>query len=70
MDATGEHHVARIDDTVIARNLHQRAEAVAVPDFNYLEQCVEAMAAGLRRRPRAATAPAGQAPADATREPR
>ncbi|GAB2584618.1 hypothetical protein Aab01nite_53940 [Paractinoplanes abujensis] len=49
MDRTGEHHVARIDDTVTADNLHARAEAVAVPDFNYLEQTVEAIAAGVTR---------------------
>jgi hypothetical protein len=49
MDINGEHHVARIDDTVTSWNLHKRAEAVAVPDFDYLEQAVEAIAAGLRR---------------------
>lgn len=56
MDPDGQHHVARIDDTVTARNLHERAEAVAVPDFNYLAQCVGGIAAGLsrhRRRPAA-----------------
>ncbi|MEV4642131.1 hypothetical protein AB0J80_32760 [Actinoplanes sp. NPDC049548] len=56
MDSNGEHHVARIDDTITPGTLHARAEAVAVPDFNYLEQTVEAIAAGLtqgrrRRRP-------------------
>ncbi|MFI1991013.1 hypothetical protein [Actinoplanes sp. NPDC020271] len=50
MDSTGGHHVARIDDTVTAATLHERAEAVAVPDFNYLEQTVEAIAAGLTGR--------------------
>lgn len=49
MDSNGEHHVARIDDTVMPDTLHARAEAVAVPDFNYLEQTVEAIAAGLTR---------------------
>jgi hypothetical protein len=49
MDPNGEHHVARIDATVTARNLHERAEAVAVPDFDYLEQAVEGVAAGFRR---------------------
>ena len=49
MDSNGEHHVARIDDTVTPGTLHARAEAVAVPDFNYLEQAVEAIAAGLTR---------------------
>lgn len=43
MDRNGHHHVARIDDTVTPANLHERAEAVAVPDFNYLEQPVEAI---------------------------
>jgi hypothetical protein len=47
MDASGEHHVARIDDTVTSANLHERAEAVAVPDFNYLEQTFQAIAVGL-----------------------
>jgi hypothetical protein len=49
MDDNRDHHVARIDDTVTSRNLHQRAEAVAVPDFDYLEQAIEGIAAGLRR---------------------
>jgi hypothetical protein len=49
MDSNGEHHVARIDATVTARNLHERAEAVAVPDFDYLEQMIEGIATGLRR---------------------
>lgn len=49
MDSNGEHHVARIDDTVTPGTLHARAEAVAVPDFHYLEQTVEAIAAGLTR---------------------
>lgn len=47
MDRDGRHHVARIDETVTAENLHDRAEAVAVPDFNYLEQTVEGILAGL-----------------------
>ncbi|MFI7599927.1 hypothetical protein [Actinoplanes sp. NPDC049681] len=60
MDSNGEHHVARIDDTVTPGTLHARAEAVAVPDFNYLEQTVEAIAAGLTqgRRHRHAGPPA------------
>jgi hypothetical protein len=49
MENNGEHHVARIDDTVTSANLHQRAVAVAVPDFDYLEQAIEGIAAGLRR---------------------
>jgi hypothetical protein len=49
MNGTGEHHVARIDDTVTARNLHARAEAVAVPDFDYLHDTIEAVTAGLAR---------------------
>ena len=56
MDSNGEHHVARIDDTVTTRNLHERAEAVAVPDFHYIEQCVGAIATGLSRRRRRTTA--------------
>jgi hypothetical protein len=49
MGSNGEHPVARIDDTVTSANLHQRAEAVAVPDFDYLEQAIVGIAAGLRR---------------------
>jgi hypothetical protein len=49
MDDNGEHHVARIDDTVTSANFHKRAEAVAVPDFDYIEQAIEGIAAGLRR---------------------
>jgi hypothetical protein len=49
MDSNGGHHVARIDETVTLRNLHKRAEAVAVPDFDYLEQAIEGIAEGLRR---------------------
>jgi hypothetical protein len=64
MDPNGEHHVARIDDTVTTRNLHERAEAVAVPDFHYIEQCVAAIATGLSRRRRHA-APAGRLPEEA-----
>jgi hypothetical protein len=47
MDRNGHHHVARIDDSVTSANLHERAEAVAVPDFNYLEQSVDAIVDGL-----------------------
>ncbi|MEU8606584.1 hypothetical protein AB0C29_01060 [Actinoplanes sp. NPDC048791] len=57
MDNNGEHHVARIDDTVTAANLHERAEAVAVPDFNYLEQTIEAVVNGLTGRRKAAGRP-------------
>ena len=62
MDENGEHHVARIDDTVTAANLHERAEAVAVPDFNYLEQTVEAVVNGLtgRRKVARSRPPRGQ----------
>jgi hypothetical protein len=49
MDHNGEHHVARMDDTVTSRNLHRRAEAVAVPDFDYIEQTIQGIAAGVRR---------------------
>jgi hypothetical protein len=50
LDHNGEHHVARIDDTVTPASLHERAEAVAVPDFDYLGQTVGAIAVGLTRR--------------------
>lgn len=49
MDDNGQHHVARIDETVTRANLHKRAEAVAVPDFDFLEQAIEGVAAGFRR---------------------
>ena len=49
MEHTGEHPVARIDDTVTSADLHKRAEAVAVQDFDYLQQAIEGVAAGLRR---------------------
>lgn len=49
MEDSCEHPVARMDDTVTSRNLHKRAEAVAVPDFDYLEQTIQGIAAGLRR---------------------
>jgi hypothetical protein len=64
MDINGEHPVARIDDTVTPGNLHQRAEAVAVPDFNFLEQTVAAIAAGLAHRRRSARAAGTPAAAD------
>ncbi|MFC4149629.1 hypothetical protein ACFO0M_25555 [Micromonospora mangrovi] len=51
MDRDGHHEVARIDDTVTAENLHDRAERVAVPDFDYLAQTIEGIAEGLTRRP-------------------
>jgi hypothetical protein len=74
MEPDGGHHVARIDDTVTSANLHERAEAVAVPDFNYLEQTLVAIAVGLTRRRRRAVAaepgrPAGD-PAPVTGEKR
>lgn len=47
MDRNGHHEVARIDDTVTPDNLHDRAERVAVPDFDYLGQTIEAIAEGL-----------------------
>ena len=50
MDSNGKHHVDRIDDTVTRANLHQRAEAVAVPDFNYVEQMLEGVVIGLTRK--------------------
>ena len=51
MDRDGHHEVARIDDTVTAENLHERSERVAVPDFDYLGQTIEAIAEGLTRLP-------------------
>lgn len=47
MDGYEGHPVARIDDTVTSANLHERAEAVAVPDFNYLEQTIMGVVSGL-----------------------
>jgi hypothetical protein len=62
MDDIGRHPVARIDGTETRATLHARAEAVAVPDFDYLVQLVEGMIDGMTRRPR----PAGDtAPKDA-----
>ena len=40
MERTPDHPVPRMDETVTRANLHERAEAVAIPDFNYLEQIV------------------------------
>lgn len=54
MDRQGHHEVARIDDTVTPENLHERAERVAVPDFNWLTQPVEAIAEALTSRHRTA----------------
>lgn len=47
MDGNDGHPVPRIDDTVNAANLHERAEAVAVPNFNYLEQIIVGVVSGL-----------------------
>ncbi|SCF14185.1 hypothetical protein GA0074695_3763 [Micromonospora viridifaciens] len=44
MDRYGHHEVARIDDTVVPGTLHERAERVAVPDFDYLCQIIEGLA--------------------------
>jgi hypothetical protein len=52
MDSGNEHPVARMDDTVTARNLHERAEAVAVPNFDYLGQTIAGVVAGLTERHR------------------
>ncbi|GHJ54654.1 hypothetical protein Nm8I071_39610 [Nonomuraea sp. TT08I-71] len=49
MSRTGRHPVASIDATVTADNLHERAEAVAVPDFDYLEQTIAGIASALTR---------------------
>ena len=51
MDRDGRHEVARIDDTVTAETLHDRAERVAVPDFDYLTQTIEGLAEGLTPHP-------------------
>jgi hypothetical protein len=50
MDDISRHPVARIDETVTPANLHERAESVAVPNFNYLEQIVEGVIDGLTHR--------------------
>ena len=42
----GRHRVPRIDDTVTLRNVHERAERVAVPDFDWLVEPVEAIVEG------------------------
>jgi len=47
MDRQGHHEVPRIDDTVTPENLHERAEAVAVPDFDWVTQPIEAVAEAL-----------------------
>jgi hypothetical protein len=55
MERAMPHRVARIDDTVNRANLHERAEAVAIPDFNYLEQFIAGLSDAImslgRRRP-------------------
>jgi hypothetical protein len=55
MERAMPHRVARIDDTVNRANLHERAEAVAIPDFNYLEQFIARLSDAImslgRRRP-------------------
>ncbi|MEU5724135.1 hypothetical protein [Micromonospora sp. NPDC047738] len=55
MDRDGRHEVARIDDTVTPDTLHERAERVAVPDFDYLTQFIEAVADGLTPHPSSPT---------------
>ena len=49
MQENVQHHVARIDDTVTSRNLHERAEAIAVPDFDYVQQGIDAVISGMAR---------------------
>jgi hypothetical protein len=49
--------VASLDATVTADNLHERAEAIAVPDFDYLEQTIAGIASALTPRPSGAPAP-------------
>ena len=55
MDRAMPHVVARIDDTVNRANLHERAVAVVIPDFNYLEQFIAEISDAImslgRRRP-------------------
>jgi hypothetical protein len=52
----------RIDATVTAMNLHERAQAVSVPCFDWLNQPIVAIVDGLthphRRRPPAKAVPA------------
>jgi hypothetical protein len=43
MQENGQHYVARIDETVNSANLHERAEAIAVPDFDYVQQGIDAV---------------------------
>lgn len=43
------HYVARIDETVTSANLHERAEAVAVPDFDYVQQGIDAVISAVAR---------------------
>jgi hypothetical protein len=50
MQENGHHHVARIDDTVTKANLHERAEAIAVPDFDYVQQGIDAFISGVVHR--------------------
>jgi hypothetical protein len=50
MQENGQHHVARIDDTVTKANLHARAEAIAVPDFDYVQQGIDAVISGVVHR--------------------
>jgi hypothetical protein len=49
MQQEGQHHVACIDETVTTANLHERAEAIAVPDFDYVQQGIDAVVSGLAR---------------------
>lgn len=49
----------QIDDTVTAENLHERAEQVAVPNFDWINQPVRAVVDGLLHVP-----PADQARAE------
>ena len=50
MQEDGRHHVAHIDDTVTAANVHERAEAIAVPDFDYVQQGIDAVVSGFSGR--------------------
>jgi len=62
MQESGQHHVARIDDTVTSANLHERAEAIAVPDFDYVQQGIDAViSAVVHQKHREAPAPGDDA---------
>jgi hypothetical protein len=62
MTGNGKHEVPRIDDTVTSANLHERAERVAIPDFDWLVDPLDAVVGALVRmahleRPTSVTGP-------------